>query len=122
MNHMNPERDGYYLIFLPQGKFTAARQVLQQVGITLDPLNFAEVGHRSETHCSLMVADSLIRETVNEALSEQNLRVKEDLNWEQLRQIAEHYANDRSWTGDYEVQPHAFRAKFPHFLSPANGE
>ena len=121
MNDTNPTKDGYYLVYLPAAQFAAAQEALRTKGITLSPMHYTELGNESETHCTLTTANGMIRELLDDRLADAGLRIRPDLSQDQLREIAEHYTNDREWTTEYEVAPDRFRNKFPEFLEPRTG-
>lgn len=118
MNKTQPTKDGHYLVYIPADQFAAAQEALLWTGINLSPMHYIELGNESETHCTLTAANAMIREMLNDRLAGAGLRLRNDLSWEQLRRMAEHYANDRVWTMEYEVEPDRFRSKFAQFLEP----
>ena len=116
MNPNEPGQTGHYLIMLSPAQFAAARRALKAEGIDLTPLHYAELGHRSETICTIGAAAGIVRD----ALDEQGLTLRDDLTWEQLRRIAEHCANRPGWTSNYEADADEFLVKFPEFVQSVN--
>lgn len=116
---IQPAGNGYYLIYINRDNFAKAREALKSTGVTLEYGHYTELGNHQETHCSIATVEGILSDGLNDQLGEQGLQVKPDMTWEEMREVAEFYANDDSWTSNYEPFAENFRERFPHLVEPA---
>ena len=63
--------------------------------------------------------EGLLTDALNGQMEEDGLEVKPEMTWEEMREVAEFYANDDGWTGNYEADAETFRSRFPNLVKPA---
>ena len=116
---IQPAGSGYYLIYISQDQYRQAKEALSSAGVSLEYRCYTELGQRQETHCSIATVEGLLTDALNGQMEEEGMEVKPEMTWEEMREVAEFYANDDSWTGNYEAPAETFRSRFPHLVKPA---
>ena len=116
---IQPAGSGYYLIYIGKEQYRQGKEALSSAGVSLEYRCYTELGQRQETHCSIATVEGLLTDALNGQMEEEGLEVKPEMTREEMREVAEFYANDDSWTGNYEPYAESFRRRFPHTVEPA---
>lgn len=113
---IQPAGSGYYLIYIGKEQYRKAKEALNSAGVSLEYRCYTELGHNRETHCTIAAVEGLLTDALNGQMEEEGLEVKPEMTWEEMREVAEFYANDDGWTGNYEADAETFRSTFPHLV------
>ena len=114
-----PASTGFYRLILSARQYHMAKAALAAAGLRLDYDNEFMAGDRTESFVAIGTVRDLILPRLDEELPE-GQSVNPDVSVEEMRDLAQWYANSPLWTENREVDADDFRVRFPHLVTTAD--